>query len=91
VAIFLVIGGLLSNTPLFHPSIGTTETVLSRQKGSFFVSTAQGAENITALFGERTISPVSAISGNSTLGQGSIFSVVSGAIRDFSENINQGR
>jgi len=91
VAIFLVTGGLLSSAPLFHPARGTREAALSRPKGTFFVSTAQGAENITALFGEKTIRPVSAISGDSAPSQGSIFSIASGAIRDLNENIGQGR
>jgi hypothetical protein len=91
VAIFLVTGGLLSGAPLFRPSTGINETNSSGPKGTFFVSSAQGAENTTALFGEKTIPPVSAISGDNAPSQGSIFSVASGAIRDLNENINQGR
>jgi hypothetical protein len=82
VAVFLVIGGLLANGLFSQANTQVTETALSERGGAFFISTAQGAESIATLFGERTASAISAVSSDDIPEQRAIFSVASGAIKD---------
>ena len=87
-AIFLVTGGLLSSVSIFHASTGIIETTSPGQKGVFFISAAQGAENITALFGEQIATPLSAVSEDNAPNQRIAFFVASGAIKDSGDNID---
>jgi hypothetical protein len=84
VAVFLVTGGLLSGIPVFNHSIQITESASAHRNTAFFISTAQGAENMATLFGVRNIPPVSAVSLNSAPDRRLVFSVTLGAISNIS-------
>ena len=81
VAIFLVLGGLFS---VAVPSRKTaTIAVSAHQAGAFFISTAKGAENTSALFGLRTTPAVFTVSGNGTSSSGAAFSATLGVVEGF--------
>jgi hypothetical protein len=80
-AIFLVVGGLFS-TMLLNNGTGITEASPAHRSAEFFISTAQGAESSAALFGARTLSSLTAVSGDGTLDIRSAFSVNLGAVEN---------
>jgi len=82
VAIFLVMGGLLSGILISENSTGIVRAASAHQETTFFISTARGAENVTTLLGARIPSPVTAVSDNSGSNTKSIFSNTLGAVKD---------
>jgi hypothetical protein len=81
VAIFLVAGGLALGACSFQKVAGTV-AVSTQRDGAFFISTANGAENASTLFGARVIPPVSALTDDNETYTHSAFSPASGAIKD---------
>jgi hypothetical protein len=82
VAVFLVIGGLLSGASVFKNKAGVIEAASTHRNAEFFISTARGAENAAALFGARPISPVAAVFNDGAPGQQLVFSTARGAVKD---------
>jgi|GEM_PF-1724392 hypothetical protein len=81
VAIFLVMGGLLSGAFVFGNNGGETQVTPSRGSG-FFISAARGAEGATMFLGIQVPSPITAVSNNSELNTKSVFSNTLGAVKD---------
>ena len=81
-AVFLVIGGLLSGAFVFKNQTGITDAVSGGQRAEFFISTAQGAENAVMLFGAQPLSPITAVSGDGATSSGKIFLTALGAVKD---------
>lgn len=86
VAIFLVIGGLLSSLSILGSKTGAIEVASAHRSTEFLISTAQGAEIAATLFGAQTPSPVTAVSGDGTLNARSVFSAMLGAVKDPGSN-----
>ena len=81
VAIFLAVIGLGSQP--FISAVGRVAgTVFPSRNGDFFISTAQGAENVAAFFSAHQRLPISAVSGEETFNERSVFFTTSGAIKD---------
>ena len=81
VAVFLVIGGLVSGFSIFSTKAEIAEIASVRRNAQFLISTAQGAENAATLFGARTLSPVVAVSDDSAMDLMATFSPTLGAVR----------
>lgn len=90
VAVFLVIGGLLSGISAFNNRTGTTDIVLASRKAEFFISTAQGAESAATLLGDRIPSSVTAVSDESVPDQRLVFSTTLGAVKDPGASMGDG-
>jgi hypothetical protein len=82
VAVFLVIGGLLSGASFFADKTGVVSVAAAHRNASFLISTAQGAVNTATLFGARAIPPVSAVSGESAPDPRLLFSATLGTVKD---------
>ena len=82
VAVFLVIGGLLSGVFVFKNQTVTTGAVSGGRNAEFFISTAQGAENAAMLFGTQPLSPIAAVSGDGATSSGKVFFTALGAVKD---------
>jgi len=82
VAVFLVIGGLLSGATVLNSRMQGTEVLSNHRNNDFFISIARGAENAAALFGARTLSSITAVSANGGPYSKVVFSPTLGAIKD---------